>query len=52
MQQRFHILSDAPSHKRFPITFELWLESPIQDPETMEEVLVERHTIRIQVSNT
>lgn len=54
MQQQFRILSMAKNHKHFPITIELYLESPLQDPtsESMEMVLIERHTIHLQVSKT
>lgn len=54
LQQQFRILSSARSHTHFPITFELYLESPNQDAtsETLETILVERHTVRLQVTNT
>lgn len=54
MRRLFCVLSTARNHERFPITFELYLESPLQDPtsETVETVLVERHAIYLQVSNT
>lgn len=54
MQQQFRVLTTARSHKHFLVTFELWIESPLQDvmDETPEMVLVERNALRMQVSNT
>ncbi|KAF2680439.1 hypothetical protein K458DRAFT_91399 [Lentithecium fluviatile CBS 122367] len=53
MQQQFRVLSTARSHVHFRIMFELYLESPLQDPnkQDAEMILVERHTISLQVSN-
>ncbi|KAF1848784.1 uncharacterized protein K460DRAFT_428134 [Cucurbitaria berberidis CBS 394.84] len=53
MEQQFYVLSTAQCHRKFWVTFEIYIESPLQDPtsDMLETVLVESQTIQIQVSN-
>jgi hypothetical protein len=53
MQQRFYIHTTAHCHRNFPITFEMYIESPCQEIVNgmLETTLVEVQTVTIQVSN-
>ena len=51
--QQFHVLATARNHTQFTITFDLYLEEPLQDLAILEPgmVMIERHTVCMQVSN-